>query len=57
MQHICNKYEVRISMIWIGHFQRNLGMSFLLCLNLVNRIYKLLGIKVDLYGYYATVCV
>ncbi len=29
MQHICNKYATRISMICIGHFQRNLGMSFL----------------------------
>lgn len=29
MQHICNKYATGISMICIGHFQRNLGMSFL----------------------------
>ena len=28
MQHICNKCATRISMIYIGHFQRNLGMSF-----------------------------
>ena len=28
MQHICNKYATQISMICIGHFQRNLGMSF-----------------------------
>ena len=49
MQHICNKYATRISMICIGHFQRNLGMSFLLRLNLVNCIYKLLNIKVGIY--------
>lgn len=48
MQHICNKYATRISMICIGHFQRNLGMSFFR-LNLVNRIYKLLNIKVGIY--------
>lgn len=29
MQHICNKYATNISMICIGHFQSNLGMSFL----------------------------
>ena len=29
MQHIFNKYATRISMICIGHFQKNLGMSFL----------------------------
>lgn len=29
MQHICNEYATRISMICIGHFQKNLGMSFL----------------------------
>ena len=28
MQHICNKYATNISMICIGHFQSNLGMSF-----------------------------
>ena len=28
-QTVCNKYATRISMICIGHFQRNLGMSFL----------------------------
>ena len=48
MQHICNKYATRISMICIGHFQRNLGMSFL-NLNLINRIYKFLNIKVGIY--------
>lgn len=48
MQHICNKYATRISMICIGHFQRNLGMSFL-NLNLINCIYKLLYIKVGIY--------
>ena len=36
-------------MMCIGHLQRNLGMSFLLRLNLVNRIYKLLNIKVGIY--------
>ena len=29
MQHICSRYATNISMICIGHFQRNLGMSFL----------------------------
>ena len=29
MQHICNKYATNISMICTGHFQSNLGMSFL----------------------------
>ncbi len=29
MQHICNRNATNISMICIGHFQRNLGMSFL----------------------------
>ena len=93
MQHICNRYATKI-MICIGHFQSNLGMSFLcvstsgafageywmgvlaltdtysaaniscqrdmskialqsandrLELNLVNRIYKLLNIKVGIY--------
>ena len=28
MQHICNRYATKI-MICIGHFQSNLGMSFL----------------------------
>ena len=28
MQHICSRYATNISMICIGHFQRNLGMSF-----------------------------
>ena len=28
MQHICNRYVTKI-MICIGHFQSNLGMSFL----------------------------
>ena len=37
MQHICNRYATK-NMICIGHFQRNLGMSFL-NLNLINRIY------------------
>ena len=29
MQHICSRYATNISMICIGHFQSNLGMSFL----------------------------
>ena len=29
MQHTCNRNATNISMICIGHFQRNLGMSFL----------------------------
>ena len=29
MQHICNRNATNISMICIGHFQSNLGMSFL----------------------------
>ena len=28
MQHICNRNATNISMICIGHFQSNLGMSF-----------------------------
>lgn len=28
MQHICSRYATNISMICIGHFQSNLGMSF-----------------------------
>ena len=29
MQHTCNRNATNISMICIGHFQSNLGMSFL----------------------------
>ena len=29
MQHTCSRYATNISMICIGHFQSNLGMSFL----------------------------
>jgi len=29
MQHICSRYATNISMTCIGHFQSNLGMSFL----------------------------
>ena len=47
MQHICSRYATKI-LICIGHFQRNLGMSFF-NLNSINRIYKFLYIKVGIY--------
>ena len=37
MQHICNKYATNISMICIGHFQSNLGMSFCALLQAVHQ--------------------
>lgn len=46
---VCNTYAARISMICIGHFQRNLGMSFFVrFLDSINRIYKRLNIKVGI---------
>ena len=45
MQHICSRYATKI-LICIGHFSVELLGNVLFCLNLINRIYKLLYIKV-----------
>lgn len=48
MQHTCNRYATNISMICIGHFSVSdyWKVSFFLALNLINRIDKLLHVKV-----------
>ena len=45
----CVGFQIVYNMMRIGHLQRNLEMSFLIRLNLVNCIYKLFNIKVDIY--------
>lgn len=48
MQHTCNRYATNILMICIGHFSVRdyWKVSFFLALNLINRIDKLLHVKV-----------
>ena len=48
MQHICSRYATKI-LICTGHFSVEILGNVLFCLNLINRIYKLLYIKVSIY--------